>query len=101
MLIHGWCDQENIRDASKDPAEARDHTSSHTYLTFVLWFFISQQMYPEFQITNVVEADQSIRIENWCKKKKVCKGHAHVVVPYKCLGKLVHEWVGQGPGETN
>lgn len=88
--------------ASKDPAEARDHTSSvHTYLTFVLWFFISQQMYPEFQITNVVEADQSIRIENWCKKKKVCKGHAHVVVPYKCLGKLVHEWVGQGPGETN
>lgn len=69
------------------------HTSSgHTlYLTCVVWFFISQQMYPDFQITNVVEADQSIRIENWCKKKKVCKGHAHVVVPYKCLGKLVHE----------
>lgn len=60
-------------------------------LTFVLWFFISQQMYPEFQITNVVEADQSIRIENWCKKKKVCKGHAHVVVPYKCLGKQMNK----------
>ncbi|KAM7412700.1 hypothetical protein PAMA_020194 [Pampus argenteus] len=40
-------------------------------------------MYPELQITNVVEANQPIRIENWCKKdKKVCKGHA---VPYKCL----------------
>lgn len=47
-------------------------------------------MYPELQITNVVEANQPIRIENWCKKKKVCKGHAHIVVPYKCLGKLVH-----------
>ncbi|KAM7412698.1 hypothetical protein PAMA_020194 [Pampus argenteus] len=42
-----------------------------------------QEMYPELQITNVVEANQPIRIENWCKKdKKVCKGHA---VPYKCL----------------
>ncbi|CAG09047.1 unnamed protein product, partial [Tetraodon nigroviridis] len=51
-----------------------------------------QEMYPEFQITNVVEADQSIRIENWCKKKKVCKGHAHVVVPYKCLvGEFVSD----------
>lgn len=47
-------------------------------------------MYPELQITNVVEANQPIRIENWCKKKKACKGHAHIVVPYKCLGKLVH-----------
>lgn len=46
-------------------------------------------MYPELQITNVVEANQPIRIENWCKKK-ACKGHAHIVVPYKCLGKLVH-----------
>ncbi|XP_019944051.2 amyloid beta precursor like protein 2 isoform X2 [Paralichthys olivaceus] len=45
-----------------------------------------QEMYPELQITNVVEANQPIRIENWCKKeKKVCKGHAHIVVPYKCL----------------
>lgn len=48
-------------------------------------------MYPELQITNVVEANQPIRIENWCKKeKKSCKGHAHIVVPYKCLGKLLH-----------
>lgn len=46
------------------------------------------QMYPELQITNVVEANEPIRIENWCKKRKVCKGHAHIVVPYKCLGKL-------------
>ncbi|MBN3316350.1 APLP2 protein, partial [Atractosteus spatula] len=45
-----------------------------------------QEMYPELQITNYVEANQPVRIENWCKKgKKQCKGHAHVVVPYKCL----------------
>ncbi|CAJ1064978.1 amyloid-like protein 2 isoform X5 [Xyrichtys novacula] len=49
-------------------------------------------MYPELQITNVVEANQPIRIENWCKKKKVCKGHAHIVVPYKCLvGEFVSD----------
>ncbi|XP_037533572.1 amyloid-like protein 2 isoform X2 [Nematolebias whitei] len=52
-----------------------------------------QEMYPELQITNVVEADHPIRIENWCKKeRKVCKGHAHIVVPYKCLvGEFVSD----------
>uniref|UniRef100_A0A8D3E7S4 Amyloid-like protein 2 n=1 Tax=Scophthalmus maximus TaxID=52904 RepID=A0A8D3E7S4_SCOMX len=52
-----------------------------------------QEMYPELQITNVVEANQPIRIENWCKKEKeVCKGHAHIVVPYKCLvGEFVSD----------
>ncbi|CAK6957914.1 amyloid-like protein 2 isoform X1 [Scomber scombrus] len=52
-----------------------------------------QEMYPELQIPNVVEANQPIRIENWCKKeKKVCKGHAHIVVPYKCLvGEFVSD----------
>ncbi|XP_045580882.1 amyloid beta precursor like protein 2 isoform X13 [Salmo salar] len=52
-----------------------------------------QEMYPELQITNVVEANQPIRIENWCKKeKKLCKDHAHIVVPYKCLvGEFVSD----------
>ncbi|XP_034078914.1 amyloid-like protein 2 isoform X6 [Gymnodraco acuticeps] len=52
-----------------------------------------QEMYPELQITNVVEGNQPIRIENWCKtEKKVCKGHAHIVVPYKCLvGEFVSD----------
>ncbi|XP_066567080.1 amyloid beta precursor like protein 2 isoform X3 [Amia ocellicauda] len=52
-----------------------------------------QEMYPELQITNVVEANQPIRIENWCRKeKKQCKGHAHIVVPYKCLvGEFVSD----------
>ncbi|KAJ7990145.1 hypothetical protein DPEC_G00297290 [Dallia pectoralis] len=52
-----------------------------------------QEMYPELQITNVVEANQPIKIENWCKKeKKLCKGHAHTVVPYKCLvGEFVSD----------
>ncbi|KAI1893665.1 hypothetical protein AGOR_G00126040 [Albula goreensis] len=52
-----------------------------------------QEIYPELQITNVVEANQPIRIENWCKKdKKQCKGHAHIVVPYKCLvGEFVSD----------
>ncbi|XP_042599514.1 amyloid-like protein 2 isoform X5 [Cyprinus carpio] len=52
-----------------------------------------QEMYPELQITNVVEANQPVKIENWCKKgKKQCKGHAHIVVPYKCLvGEFVSD----------
>ncbi|XP_057693981.1 amyloid beta precursor like protein 2-like isoform X2 [Corythoichthys intestinalis] len=52
-----------------------------------------QEMYPELQITNVVEANQPLRIDNWCKKeKKVCKGHAHTVVPFKCLvGEFVSD----------
>ncbi|KAL2095702.1 hypothetical protein ACEWY4_007850 [Coilia grayii] len=45
-----------------------------------------QEMYPELQITNVVEANQQIKIDNWCRTgKKQCKGHSHIVVPYKCL----------------
>ncbi|XP_035240868.1 amyloid-like protein 2 isoform X3 [Anguilla anguilla] len=52
-----------------------------------------QEMYPELQITNVVEANQPVRIENWCRKdKKQCKGHAHAVLPFKCLvGEFVSD----------
>uniref|UniRef100_F7FBC7 Amyloid beta like protein 2 n=1 Tax=Ornithorhynchus anatinus TaxID=9258 RepID=F7FBC7_ORNAN len=45
-----------------------------------------QEMYPELQITNVVEANQPVSIDNWCKKgKKQCKGHSLIVMPFKCL----------------
>ncbi|XP_046720050.1 amyloid-like protein 2 isoform X2 [Silurus meridionalis] len=45
-----------------------------------------QEMYPKLEITNVLEANQPVKIENWCKKgKKQCKSQAHTVVPYKCL----------------
>ncbi|XP_052387449.1 amyloid beta precursor like protein 2 isoform X4 [Carassius gibelio] len=52
-----------------------------------------QEVYPELQITNVVEANQPVKIENWCRKdKKQCKGHAHIVIPYKCLvGEFVSD----------
>ncbi|KAA0714701.1 Amyloid-like protein 2 [Triplophysa tibetana] len=52
-----------------------------------------QEIYPELQITNVVEANQPVKIENWCKKdRKQCKGHAHIVVPFKCLvGEFVSD----------
>uniref|UniRef100_A0AAY4DUA5 Amyloid beta (A4) precursor-like protein 2 n=1 Tax=Denticeps clupeoides TaxID=299321 RepID=A0AAY4DUA5_9TELE len=50
-----------------------------------------QEIYPELQITNVVETNQPVKIENWCKKdKKQCKGHAHIVVPYK-FGEFVSD----------
>lgn len=46
------------------------------------------QVYPELQITNVVEANQPVSIQNWCKKgRKQCRSHTHIVVPYRCLGK--------------
>ncbi|XP_069745115.1 amyloid-beta precursor protein-like isoform X4 [Narcine bancroftii] len=52
-----------------------------------------QEVYPDLQITNVVEANQPITIQNWCKKgRKQCKGHPHIVVPYRCLvGEFVSD----------
>ncbi|XP_026787427.1 amyloid beta (A4) precursor protein a isoform X2 [Pangasianodon hypophthalmus] len=52
-----------------------------------------QEVYPDLQITNVVEANQPVSIQNWCKKgRKQCRSHVHVVVPYRCLvGEFVSD----------
>ncbi|XP_034550156.1 amyloid-beta A4 protein-like isoform X2 [Notolabrus celidotus] len=52
-----------------------------------------QEVYPELQITNVVEANQPVSIQNWCKKgRKQCRIHTHIVVPYRCLvGEFVSD----------
>ncbi|XP_072441832.1 amyloid beta (A4) precursor protein a isoform X2 [Chiloscyllium punctatum] len=52
-----------------------------------------QEVYPDLRITNVVEANQPVTIQNWCKKgRKQCKGHPHIVVPYRCLvGEFVSD----------
>ncbi|XP_030208928.1 amyloid beta (A4) precursor protein a isoform X3 [Gadus morhua] len=52
-----------------------------------------QEVYPELQITNVVEANQPVGIPNWCKKgHKQCHRHLHIVVPYRCLvGEFVSD----------
>ncbi|XP_053729783.1 amyloid-like protein 2 isoform X4 [Synchiropus splendidus] len=51
-----------------------------------------QEVYPDMQITNVVEANQPIHIENWRRRDKGSKEHAHVVVPFKCLvGEFVSD----------
>lgn len=51
-------------------------------------FCVLAQVYPELQITNVVEANQPVTIQNWCKRgRKQCKTHAHIVIPYRCLGE--------------
>ncbi|KAM6985048.1 amyloid-beta A4 protein-like, partial [Aplochiton taeniatus] len=52
-----------------------------------------QEVYPELQITNVVEANQPVSIQNWCKKgRKQCRSHIHIVVPYRCLvGEFVSD----------
>ncbi|XP_036234787.1 amyloid-beta precursor protein isoform X3 [Molothrus aeneus] len=52
-----------------------------------------QEVYPELQITNVVEANQPVKIQNWCKRGwKQCNGHPHIVVPYRCLvGEFVSD----------
>uniref|UniRef100_A0A8C3STA9 Uncharacterized protein n=1 Tax=Chelydra serpentina TaxID=8475 RepID=A0A8C3STA9_CHESE len=52
-----------------------------------------QEVYPELQITNAVEGTQPVTIDNWCKKgRPQCKGHRHIVVPYRCLvGEFVSE----------
>ncbi|XP_030636486.1 amyloid beta (A4) precursor protein a isoform X2 [Chanos chanos] len=52
-----------------------------------------QEVYPELQITNVVEANQPVTIQNWCKKgRRQCRSHLHIVVPYRCLvGEFVSD----------
>ncbi|XP_078514499.1 amyloid-beta precursor protein isoform X3 [Lissotriton helveticus] len=52
-----------------------------------------QEVYPDLQITNVVEANQPVTIQNWCKRgRKQCKNHPHIVVPYRCLvGEFVSD----------
>ncbi|XP_056157441.1 amyloid beta (A4) precursor protein a isoform X2 [Lampris incognitus] len=52
-----------------------------------------QEVYPELQITNVVEANQPVSINNWCKMgRKQCRSHMHIVVPYRCLvGEFVSD----------
>ncbi|XP_071016298.1 amyloid beta (A4) precursor protein a isoform X3 [Oncorhynchus clarkii lewisi] len=52
-----------------------------------------QEVYPELQITNVVEANQPVSVQNWCKKgRKQCRSHLHIVVPYRCLvGEFVSD----------
>ncbi|XP_054324686.2 amyloid-beta precursor protein isoform X6 [Pongo pygmaeus] len=52
-----------------------------------------QEVYPELQITNVVEANQPVTIQNWCKQgRKQCKTHPHFVIPYRCLvGEFVSD----------
>ncbi|XP_044526210.1 amyloid-beta precursor protein isoform X3 [Gracilinanus agilis] len=52
-----------------------------------------QEVYPELQITNVVEANQPVTIQNWCKRgRKQCKSHPHIVIPYRCLvGEFVSD----------
>ncbi|XP_008265050.1 amyloid-beta precursor protein isoform X4 [Oryctolagus cuniculus] len=52
-----------------------------------------QEVYPELQITNVVEANQPVSIQNWCRRsRKQCKTHGHIVIPYRCLvGEFVSD----------
>ncbi|KAM9659366.1 amyloid beta precursor like protein 2 isoform 3-T3 [Trichechus inunguis] len=50
-----------------------------------------QEMYPELQITNVMEANQPVSVDNWCRRdKRQCK--SHLVIPFKCLmGEFVSD----------
>ncbi|XP_057187134.1 amyloid beta (A4) precursor protein a isoform X2 [Triplophysa rosa] len=52
-----------------------------------------QEVYPELQITNVVEANQPVSIGDWCRRgRKQCGSHMHIVVPYRCLvGEFVSD----------
>ncbi|KAM5281272.1 amyloid-beta precursor protein isoform 9-T9 [Ctenodactylus gundi] len=62
-------------------------------LLLTAWTARALEVYPELQITNVVEANQPVTIQNWCKRgRKQCKTHAHIVIPYRCLvGEFVSD----------
>ncbi|XP_057192980.1 amyloid beta (A4) precursor protein b isoform X2 [Triplophysa rosa] len=52
-----------------------------------------QEVYPDLQITNVVEANLPVSIQNWCKMgRRQCRSHTRIVVPYRCLvGEFVSD----------
>ncbi|KAK3543853.1 hypothetical protein QTP70_030061 [Hemibagrus guttatus] len=53
-----------------------------------------QEVYPDLQITNVVEANQPVSIQNWCNygRHQCSSSHVHIVVPYRCLvGEFVSD----------
>ncbi|XP_043936401.1 amyloid-like protein 2 isoform X2 [Protopterus annectens] len=52
-----------------------------------------QEVYPELQILSAAESTQPVTIDNWCRKgRRRCRGHQHIVVPYRCLvGEFVSE----------
>ncbi|XP_064425673.1 amyloid beta precursor like protein 2 [Latimeria chalumnae] len=52
-----------------------------------------QKVYPDLQITSVLEATRPVTIDNWCRKsRRKCKGHQRIVVPYRCIaGEYVSE----------
>ncbi|KAB0405050.1 hypothetical protein E2I00_012259, partial [Balaenoptera physalus] len=58
---------------------------------FVFYGQSQPTMYPELQITNVMEANQPVSVDNWCRRdKKQCK--THIVIPFKCLvGEFVSD----------
>ncbi|EAX09964.1 APP isoform 4 [Pan troglodytes] len=62
-------------------------------LLLAAWTARALEVYPELQITNVVEANQPVTIQNWCKRgRKQCKTHPHFVIPYRCLvGEFVSD----------
>lgn len=46
-----------------------------------------KKVYPTLDITNVVEASETVTIDNWCARgREHCKHHgSHTIRPYKCL----------------
>ena len=52
-----------------------------------LLFHFTPQVYRGRNITNIVEAPRSVKIDNWCKVgHRKCKT-TQSVKPYRCLGK--------------
>ena len=49
-----------------------------------------KKVYPERDITNIVESSHFVKINNWCKlgQKKCRSGTQQWVKPYRCLGKF-------------
>ena len=48
-----------------------------------------KKVYPERDITNIVESSHYVKINNWCKlgQKKCRTGAQQWVKPYRCLGE--------------
>ena len=56
-----------------------------------------KKVYPERDITNIVESSHYVKVSNWCKlgQKKCRSGSQQWVKPYRCLGESHQTWLTQ------
>ena len=98
-----WTALSKVRAIELNPRRARAGSDSRRVVLISFCFSSSsssEQVYRGRNITNIVEAGRTVKIDNWCKTGhgRKCKT-VQSVKPYRCLGesRRLHHLPVQGP----